>query len=204
MRPGRGVTSLLDTIGTPQKGKVRYGADTTPDVFVALVESRPFLRECIRRSMQSAFSVPVVTFSTLPEVSGHGLSASPALVVLSLIEASREAWASALKDLSESDDRHRRVVTLASTNDAELARSAIQHGAKGYVPVTMGFEIAMKPFEFVLVGGTMRRRTIFSRRNRSTSRRRRIPNRSALSPAAKTRWSPQSSRASRTRSSHTT
>jgi DNA-binding NarL/FixJ family response regulator len=46
------------------------------------------------------------------------------------------------------------VIVLAYNNDAELARSAICHGAKAYIPVTMGFEIAIATVRFVLAGGT--------------------------------------------------
>jgi len=129
------------------------GVDAAPDAFVALIERRPFLRECIARSMQSAFSVPVVTFSTLSELAGQHKDASAALVILSLLEASRDYWAKTLKDLSESVSR-RPVVVLAWANDLELARAAIRHGAKGFIPVTMGFDVAVQAIRFVLVGGT--------------------------------------------------
>ena len=102
--------------------------------------------------MQSAFSVPVITFSTLSELVGQSRGASAALVILSLIEATREAWENALKDLSGYASHP--VVTLASANDIDLARAAIRHGAKGYIPVTMGFDIAVEAIRFVLVGGT--------------------------------------------------
>ncbi|MGO9419555.1 LuxR C-terminal-related transcriptional regulator, partial [Roseiarcus sp.] len=133
--------------------RIYTGADAEKDRTIALVESRPFLRECMGRSLQSAFSVPVVTFSSLSELGEHPCGASAALVILSLIEASREAWASALKDLAEGVSR-RPVVTLASTNDVELARATIRHGAKGYIPLTMGFDSAVEAIRFVLVGGT--------------------------------------------------
>jgi DNA-binding NarL/FixJ family response regulator len=35
-----------------------------------------------------------------------------------------------------------------------LARAVIHSGAKGYIPVTMGFEIAIEVMRFVLAGGT--------------------------------------------------
>jgi DNA-binding NarL/FixJ family response regulator len=143
---------LLDTIDSTSE--CLYQEDgAKADTFVALVESRPFLRECIGRSMQSAFSVPVIAFSSLSELNDQHFDASPAVVILSLIEASKEAWLNALKDLSEGVSRNP-VVTLASTNDIDLARAAIRHGAKGYIPVTMGFDIAIEAIRFVLVGGT--------------------------------------------------
>ena len=129
------------------------GASAKVAAIVAVVESRPFLRECICRSMQSALSVTVATYSTLSELGAQLNSASADLVVFSLLEASGEACASALKDLSEYGSG-RPVIVLASTNDAGLARAAIGHGAKGFIPVTMGFEIAIEVIRFILAGGT--------------------------------------------------
>ena len=123
------------------------------DAFVAVVEGRPFLRECIRRGMQSALSIPVVMYSRLSELGTQHHDASAQLVVLSLIDGSSQACANALKDLSEFASG-RLVIALASTNDAQLARAVIRCGAKGYIPVTMGFEIAIEVMRFVLAGGT--------------------------------------------------
>jgi DNA-binding NarL/FixJ family response regulator len=122
------------------------------DAVVAVVESSPFLRECIRRSMQSALSVPVVTYSTLSELGTEHHDTSTQLVVLSLMDAGSEACANALKDLSEFGSG-RPIIVLASTNDAKLAHAVIRWGAKGYIPVTMGFEIAIEVMRFVLAGG---------------------------------------------------
>jgi DNA-binding NarL/FixJ family response regulator len=122
------------------------------DAVVAVVESSPFLRECIRRSMQSALSVPVVTYSTLSELGAEHHDTSTQLVVLSLMDAGSEACANALKDLSEFGSG-RPIIVLASTNDAKLAHAVIRWGAKGYIPVTMGFEIAIEVVRFVLAGG---------------------------------------------------
>jgi DNA-binding NarL/FixJ family response regulator len=129
------------------------GVSAKVDTIVAIVEGRPFLRESIRRSMQSALSSTIVTYSTLSELGGQPHHGSPDLVVLSLIDASSEACATALKDLSEFASRGP-IIVLASTNDAELARAALRCGAKGFIPITMGFEIAIQVMRFVLAGGT--------------------------------------------------
>ena len=100
--------------------------------------------------MQSALSAPVVTYSKLSDVVRDP---SAQLVVLSLIEATSEECANALKDLSEFA-AGRTVIALAATNDADLARATIRCGAKGYIPVTMGFEIAIEVMRFVLAGGS--------------------------------------------------
>jgi DNA-binding NarL/FixJ family response regulator len=120
--------------------------------FIAVIESRTFIRECIRRSVQSAFPLQVLTYSTAIELQQHLLT-SAKLIIVSWEQDNREASANALKALSELAPRIP-IIVLAYNNDAELARTAIGHGAKGYIPVTMGFEIAIEAVRFVLAGGT--------------------------------------------------
>jgi DNA-binding NarL/FixJ family response regulator len=121
--------------------------------FIAVIESRRFLRECIRRSMQSAFSLPILTCSTLSELELGLKAASAAIVIVSWMEAGNEVNTNLLDALSELVPNVP-VVVLAQTNDVDLARTAIRHGAKGYIPCTLGFDITVEAVRFVLAGGT--------------------------------------------------
>jgi DNA-binding NarL/FixJ family response regulator len=121
--------------------------------FIAVIESRIFLQECIRRSMQSAFSLPIVTCSTLSELELGLKTASAAIVIVSLMEVSDEVNINVLNALSELVPDVP-VVVLAQKNGVDLARTAIRHGARGYIPCTLGFEIAVEAIRFVLAGGT--------------------------------------------------
>ncbi|HME84090.1 MAG TPA: response regulator transcription factor [Roseiarcus sp.] len=121
--------------------------------FIAVIESRTFLAECFRRSVQSAFPVPIVIYSTVTELERRQHAASPEIVILSFIEGDNEASVNALKILAEFIPKIP-VIVLAYKNDSELARTAICNGAKGFIPVTMGFEIAVQAVRFVLAGGT--------------------------------------------------
>ena len=132
----------------------RFEAHSTEaDGFIAVIESRTFIRECLRRSVQSAFPLPVHTYSTAIELEQHHLLTSPKLIIFSWVENNTETSTHALKVLSELAPRIP-VIVLAYKNDTELARTAICHGAKGYIPITMGFEIAIEAVRFVLAGGT--------------------------------------------------
>ena len=121
--------------------------------FIAVIESRIFLQECIRRSMQSAFSLPILTCSTLSELELGLKDGSAAIVIVSWMEASNEANTNVLNALSELVP-NAPVVVLAQKNDLDLARTAIRHGAKGYIPCTLGFDITVEAVRFVLAGGT--------------------------------------------------
>jgi DNA-binding NarL/FixJ family response regulator len=121
--------------------------------FIAVIESRTFIGECIRRSVQSAFAQPVLTYSTAAELEQQHLLTSAQLIILSWAEDNTEVSANALKVLSTLAPKIP-VIVLAYSNDSELAKSAILRGAKGYIPVTMGFEITIAAVRFVLAGGT--------------------------------------------------
>jgi DNA-binding NarL/FixJ family response regulator len=118
---------------------------------IAVIESRPGVQEVIRRALQSALSSPVIAYSTASQLERSDASAK--LVIVSLLDASEEACANALKDLSELVPGVP-VVVLASENDVDQARTAFRYGAKGYIPCTKGIEIAVEVVRFVLAGGT--------------------------------------------------
>jgi DNA-binding NarL/FixJ family response regulator len=120
---------------------------------IAIVESRTFLRECIRRSVQSTFAIPVETYSSVMELEGRLQHGAFCLVILSLSHGNSPGNTNALGYLSSLVPGVP-IVVLSYKNDLELARIAIGHGAKGYIPVTMGFEIAIEAVRFVLAGGT--------------------------------------------------
>jgi DNA-binding NarL/FixJ family response regulator len=131
----------------------RLAASPRVDGFIAVIERCIFWRECIRRSMQSAFSLPILTCSTLPELELALKAASAAIVIVSWLEASNEVNTNVLTALSELIPNVP-VVVLAQANDVDLARTAIRHGAKGYIPCTLGFDITIEAVRFVLAGGT--------------------------------------------------
>jgi DNA-binding NarL/FixJ family response regulator len=146
--------STTDQLFEEIDGRRAYGSGGAKlGGFIAVIESRTFIRECIRRSVQSAFAQPVLTYSTAVELEQQHLLTSAELIIFSCGDGNTEANTNALKALSKLAPRIP-VIVLAYNNDAELARSAICHGAKGYIPVTMGFEITIEAVRFVLAGGT--------------------------------------------------
>jgi DNA-binding NarL/FixJ family response regulator len=147
--PVENAVALLKTGGRSNEiGPFEAGSAET-DGFIAVIESRTFIRECIRRSVQSAFPLPVLTYSTAVELRQQHLLTSPQLIMFSWVEDNVEASTNTLKVLSELAPRIP-IIVLAYNNDAELARTAICHGAKGYIPVTMRFEITIEAVRFVL------------------------------------------------------
>ena len=120
---------------------------------VVIVESRIFLRECIQRSIQSALSIPVETLTSFSELDEQRTIESARLVIISLGETNTQESAEALSIISDLAPSLPTIV-LSSKYDFEVMRAVIGCGAKGYIPMTMGFEITVEAVRFVLAGGT--------------------------------------------------
>jgi DNA-binding NarL/FixJ family response regulator len=140
----------------------RFSEDRAPDEdapaiaaerFIALIERRSFLGECICRSVQPALPLAVASYSTAAELERRRPGGSLQLILYSLIEADAETTGDALRELSKIV-LNTPVIVLGSRNDPELARTVIRLGAKGFIPFTLGFEIAVEAVRFVLSGGT--------------------------------------------------
>ena len=123
------------------------------DGFIAVIESRTFLGECIRRSARLALPLPIITYSTVFELEQQHSPASPEILIVSLTEAGSEAVVNTLTKLSELFPGVP-VIVLADKTDPELALTAIRHGARGYIPFTLRFDIAVEAVRLVLAGGT--------------------------------------------------
>jgi DNA-binding NarL/FixJ family response regulator len=120
---------------------------------VVIVESRIFLRACIQRSIQSALSIPVETLTSFSELDDRRAIGSARLVIISLDETDARESAKALRIISDLAPSLPTIV-LSSKYNFEVMRAVIGCGAKGYIPMTMGFEIAVEAVRFVLAGGT--------------------------------------------------
>ena len=120
---------------------------------IAVIEDRSFLRECFRQGVQSMFSLPVIAFPTIAvlEENLHGMLLE--LIIVSLPENSKNVFTETLVTLSKLF-RSVPIVMLSEDKDSELARTAIFNGAKGCIPLTMEFTVAIEALRFVLAGGT--------------------------------------------------
>jgi len=122
---------------------------------IALIETRIFLRECIGRGMQAAFSVPLDTYSSGAELENDRRLASTRLVIISTASADGSRGDDALSILRSLSTTlpDTPIVIIANHHDPELARAAISNGAKGYIPTSTGFEVAVEAVRLVLAGG---------------------------------------------------
>ena len=149
------LTQLLETAECAEDIDLRTRAEAgipTTDDFIAVIESRSFIGECIRRSMVPAFSLQIQTFANALELQRKCRKALR-LIFLSEKADAPEKGANVFEVLSQMAPGIS-VVVLANNGDPVSAEAAFSHGAKGYIPMTLGLDIAIEAVRFVLAGGT--------------------------------------------------
>jgi DNA-binding NarL/FixJ family response regulator len=120
---------------------------------LAIIDSNKFLQQCIQRSVQSALTIRVENYSSVLEFGNKPPSSSSIrLIIISLLDVSIHAATDTLEALSDLAPSVP-IIVLSSNSSLELARAVMERGAKGFIPVTMGFEIAIEAVRFVLAGG---------------------------------------------------
>jgi DNA-binding NarL/FixJ family response regulator len=141
------------TSGGPVENRVEEAVRGSAGEFIALIESRVFLRECIRNSVQVKLPFPVRAYATVAELTQQQLGGSPQVVMLSVNKVNVDELVGALEALSQSLPETP-VIVLAYDDIPGLTRTAIQRGAKGYIPFSMGFNVVVAAVHFILAGGT--------------------------------------------------
>jgi DNA-binding NarL/FixJ family response regulator len=121
--------------------------------FIGIIEARSFLRESIKRSFQQSLPFDVVSYSSVKELELDRVRTSPIIVMISYVDGDKDCCVNALNELLEIQPSAP-VILLSHEDSSEALDVAISHGAKGYIPLTMEFEIVVEAVRVVLAGGT--------------------------------------------------
>jgi DNA-binding NarL/FixJ family response regulator len=146
------VDQFHNTPGEGASSGLHKCSGASAEGVLAVIDSRKFLQECIQRSVQPALPMRVETYSSVSELENKQPSASIRLIIASLADASIQPATDTLRALMDLAPGVP-IVVLCDGN-LELARAVIGRGAKGFIPLTTGFEIAIEAVRFVLAGGT--------------------------------------------------
>jgi DNA-binding NarL/FixJ family response regulator len=121
------------------------------DEAVWVIEARSLIRHCISLSLRPAFAV--CTFANVSEVEGQLSVSKPGAILLLVADDDLQATARNLSTL-EALAPHTPVIVVSPSVDPEAVRLTINHGARGYIPTSMRFELAIGVVRFVMAGGT--------------------------------------------------
>jgi DNA-binding NarL/FixJ family response regulator len=120
---------------------------------IVIIENSPLLSSCIARAIGASFACSASVFSTAEEFVVEREALGGSAVILSCVGRSNERVQRDLELIVFADPRSRTIV-LGQGDDPGAALFAIGHGAKAYIPTTIGWEIAIEAIRMVIAGGT--------------------------------------------------
>ncbi|MDJ1157097.1 response regulator transcription factor [Chelatococcus sp. SYSU_G07232] len=149
-----------------QKGAVDVNENDTTEVVldkchsrqftVVLIDQRILSRECLARSLEaSASDMHVLSYSTVDEWQNSAIDKKSVDIVVLCVTRKRTVGSAdpdveALSRLSSSVP----TILLSDVEDAEQILTALEKGARGYIPTSVTIDVAVEAMHLVRAGGT--------------------------------------------------
>ncbi|SEP58186.1 DNA-binding response regulator, NarL/FixJ family, contains REC and HTH domains [Faunimonas pinastri] len=124
-------------------------------IHIVLIHPRMLIRECLVRTLNSfGRYFQVSAFASLEEWEGSGVAESPDLVLFVIddgdhADSGSKFLAARLSKLAGGKP----FIILSDTDGADEVISALQSGARGYLPTSIPLEIAIEAIRLVNAGG---------------------------------------------------
>jgi DNA-binding NarL/FixJ family response regulator len=117
---------------------------------IALIDAQSFTRDSIRLTLERALAVHIDTYSSISEFREANNHSPTSLIIINLCagDASNDI------SLEPRAPFEIPVVVLSYQYNAELGKSFFDRGVKGYILMSMNFDLALAAIRFVLAGGT--------------------------------------------------
>jgi DNA-binding NarL/FixJ family response regulator len=116
---------------------------------IVVIEKNALIRECVARCLAQALGYDVVFCSSIEDWLQIRDDEQPSLLIVC-------TWHGeglyALPYLSETA-RGQRTIVMSNIEDIGLIRQALEHGVRGYIPVSLPLEVAIEAIRLVEAGG---------------------------------------------------
>ena len=127
-------------------------------ISVALIDSKPLTRRSIEDLLAKAFHeyamVAVSTCEELLEIDERRTGKLNLVVVYIRDEGLTNTWVQSALELLRVRFPEASTVVLADKDDVDEVNRALTHGVRGYIPTSVGCEIAVAALKLISTGGT--------------------------------------------------
>lgn len=137
------------------------GTDETSDACrpvhgaIVLVEPRTLIRDCLAKCLETAgCGDSVHAYASASDWVAAGMPRAITSVILLGTAAHDEATIAREVAILAQADPSASIVLLADAMDSKQVLGALDKGARGYIPTSMSFDVAVKAIHLVRAGGT--------------------------------------------------
>lgn len=120
---------------------------------IVVIDRRDFFRDCFVRCLQIAYGDRKIhSFATIGDWSGSVEAHASQVAVVIIVEAGHEA-SLADREFIELAEGKVPIVIVSDVDDVDHILSALKHGARGYIPSSLPFNVAVEAVRLVEAGG---------------------------------------------------
>lgn len=124
----------------------------TRSVDIVFIEDRPFLRECVGKSLQPHFANRVHVFPSVSRWREVANTHTPGAIIVSLRSGTQEAIQQILESIQHRG-KETPVIILSDVEELDHIVEMLESGARGYIPTSISLQLAVQAVRLVLAGG---------------------------------------------------
>jgi DNA-binding NarL/FixJ family response regulator len=121
-------------------------------VDIVFIEDRPFLRECVWRSLQPHFANRVHMFPSVSRWCEVANTHTPGAIIVSLRSRTQEAIQQILESVQHRG-KETPVIILSDVEELDHIVEMLESGARGYIPTSISLQLAVQAVRLVIAGG---------------------------------------------------
>ena len=142
----------------PDAGRIRDVRGAAPfaeraDFHIAIIENNALIRGSFAKAVLGSLPCSVREYPSIADYLEEEEAQDQTVVIVSFAGRPNDSMQQDLEQIAAAKPESRAVV-FAQAEGPEAALSAVGHGAKGYVPLTLGWELAVAAIRVVAAGGT--------------------------------------------------
>ena len=121
---------------------------------IVVVHPHALFRDCFIRCLETSYSsYDILAFSHISEWASCANPATPPAVIVLFMDGTRASSAADLQFL-DSTAANIPIVVMSDIEDANYVMRALKAGARGYIPTSLPFNVAVEAVRLVEAGGT--------------------------------------------------
>lgn len=121
---------------------------------IVVVHPHALFRDCFIRCLETSYSsYDILAFAHISEWASCANAATPPAVIVLFMDGTRASSAADLQFL-DSTAANIPIVVMSDIEDANYVMRALKAGARGYIPTSLPFNVAVEAVRLVEAGGT--------------------------------------------------
>jgi DNA-binding NarL/FixJ family response regulator len=150
----RGADDVVVSAPTDAASLKNPASDKSNKSAIVVIHRRDFFRDCFVRCLEVAYGDrTIASFATVAEWCAAPVPNEPSVAVVIVITEAREDVGISTREFVERTEGKIPVIIVSDVDDLDHIVEALKRGARGYIPSSLPFNVAVEAVRLVEAGG---------------------------------------------------